>query len=111
MSTVTDARMYSSGSQDISVRISVPSGPDTTALLVSAERRISLGWTIATLKAKLQPVTGIPPTYQNLRVRDASGSWVQLDDDGSQVGDSRWALRRGVEIEASSPLYIATQGS
>lgn len=37
-----------------------------TSDLVSSERRISLDWTIATLKAKLEPITGIPPSNQQI---------------------------------------------
>ncbi|KAL0637606.1 hypothetical protein Q9L58_003330 [Maublancomyces gigas] len=35
----------------------------------SAERRVTLSWTIAFLKSKLEPVTGIPPNSQQLTLR------------------------------------------
>lgn len=38
----------------------------------SSERRISPGWSIATLKQKLWPITGIPPASQTLSIPYAS---------------------------------------
>jgi tubulin-folding cofactor B len=35
----------------------------------SSERRITPSWTIGQLKAKLEPVTGIPPLSQKLTLR------------------------------------------
>lgn len=35
----------------------------------SAERRVTPSWTIAFLKSKLEPVTGIPPSSQQLTLR------------------------------------------
>jgi tubulin-folding cofactor B len=35
----------------------------------SSERRITPSWTIGQLKAKLEPVTGIPPLSQQLTLR------------------------------------------
>ena len=84
---------------DISVQISVPSAPGSTTLLVSVERRISPSWTIAQLKAKLEPVTGIPPSCQRLYMRKLSGGKVEWDLEDTFVGDPRWGLRKGSELE------------
>ncbi|KJZ75060.1 hypothetical protein HIM_05546 [Hirsutella minnesotensis 3608] len=40
----------------------------------AAERRITPSWSIAQLKAKLEPVTGIPPSSQRLALQVAGGS-------------------------------------
>jgi len=84
---------------DIPVQIIVPADDSNAAPILSAERRITPSWTIAQLKSKLEPVTGIPFTSQLLRARGIDGSWIVLEDDSRLVGDSRWALRRGSEVE------------
>jgi tubulin-folding cofactor B len=86
---------------DIAVQVTVPNDTKpNSAPLVSGERRITPSWTIAQLKAKLEPVTGIPSSAQSLRTRNLEGtSWIALDNDNTQVGDPRYALRKGSEIE------------
>lgn len=85
---------------DISVQIIVPNdtSPGSPPLL-SAERRITPSWTISQLKDKLVPVTGIPSTSQSLRTKSLDGTWITIDDESSLVGDARYALRKGSEIE------------
>lgn len=85
---------------DISVHIIVPNdtSPSSPPLL-SAERRITPSWTITQLKDKLVPVTGIPSTSQSLRTKSLSGTWIAIDHEGALVGDARYALRKGSEIE------------
>ncbi|KIW99449.1 uncharacterized protein Z518_11188 [Rhinocladiella mackenziei CBS 650.93] len=85
---------------DISVQIVVPSNTrPNDPPLVSAERRITPSWTVAELKRKLEPVTGIPASSQSLRIRSLDGTWLFLDDEASLVGDVRYNLHRGSEIE------------
>ena len=84
---------------DITVQIVVPGETIASAPLVSSERRVSPSWTIEHWKAKLESVTGIPPSCQNLRTRDVTGVWVTLNDEDSLVGSQRWGLRSGSEIE------------
>ena len=91
---------------DISVQVSVPSAPGSTTLLVSVERRISPSWTIAQLKVKLEPVTGIPPSSQRLYVRSLSGEKAELDLGDTFVNDPRWGLRKGSELEVRSFSFI-----
>lgn len=45
----------------------------------SSERRITPSWTIGQLKAKLEPVTGIPPLSQKLTLRLGSQQSVPLE--------------------------------
>lgn len=51
----------------------------------SSERRISPSWTVSQLKAKLEPVTGIPPLSQRLtlRVPGQQGLPVEAADEES----------------------------
>lgn len=63
-----------------------------TSDLTSSERRLSLGWTIEQLKAKLEVVTGIPPESQTLLLyRANTGSsaeaGVELDNDSKLLQD------------------------
>ncbi|EXJ80061.1 hypothetical protein A1O3_08347 [Capronia epimyces CBS 606.96] len=92
--------MSTSTPADIPVQIIVPNDANPNAVpLLAAERRITPSWTIAQLKAKLEPVTGIPAGAQSLRTRGLDGAWISLADEASIAGDTRYALRRGSEIE------------
>lgn len=88
---------------DVPLTITVPGISPTSAPFLLAERRISPSWTIGQLKAKLEPVTGIPPSAQRLRTRAFDDVWVAMDDDERFVGDREWGagIRRGGEIEVS----------
>lgn len=60
----------------------------------SSERRINQGWTIATLKEKLWPITGVPPVYQKLSIPyrsedDVISSFNLEPLSVLKVGDSR----------------------
>jgi hypothetical protein len=91
---------------DIPLTITVPGPFPTSPLLLSAERRISPSWTISQLKAKLEPVTGIPQSAQRLRTRGFDGNWVAMEGEEMFVGDRKWSagVRRGGEIEVSMRL-------
>ena len=84
---------------DIPLQITVPADDSTGPPLVSSERRITPSWTVDQLKTKLEPITGIPATSQTLRTRTLDGTWVSLSEGTSIVGDPRYALRKGAEIE------------
>ncbi|KAH8593348.1 CAP-Gly domain-containing protein [Bisporella sp. PMI_857] len=45
----------------------------------STERRVSPFWTINQLKAKLEPITGIPPLCQKLTIRHGSGQALPIE--------------------------------
>ena len=85
--------------QDLALQITVPADSPSAPPLVSSERRITPTWTIAQLKVKLEPITGIPSTTQTLRTRNIDGTYISLSDDNSLVGDARYGLRKGAEIE------------
>ena len=67
----------------------------------SSERRVSPSWTIAQLKAKLEPITGIAPSLQQLSLRlpgrqDAQ-SIQAVDEEATQVG--QWSLVPYAELQ------------
>jgi tubulin-folding cofactor B len=54
----------------------------------AAERRITPSWTISQLRTKLEPITGIPPSFQNLTLKvPGSGDVVIVaaDEDSTQL--------------------------
>ncbi|TVY64329.1 Cell polarity protein alp11 [Lachnellula suecica] len=55
----------------------------------SSERRITPSWTIGQLKAKLEPITGIPPLSQRLVLKLGSQQSVPIeasDEENTQLG-------------------------
>lgn len=86
---------------DISLLITVLSDPNDpkSKPLVSAERRITPTWSVSTLKSKLEPVTGIPSVSQTLRTGNLDNSRIILSPEDALVGDNRFGLTKGSEIE------------
>lgn len=75
----------------------------------SSERRISPAWTIAQLKGRLEPVTGIPASSQKLSIRigsQAAQPMEAADEEGTQL--SGWPLQAYAEIRVglTSPLPL-----
>ncbi|KAI9670151.1 MAG: hypothetical protein M1817_004488 [Caeruleum heppii] len=67
----------------------------------SSERRITPSWTIAQLKQKLEPITGIPPASQRLVVShngSSRGEGIIRADDEEGTTLEGFGLRRGEEI-------------
>lgn len=59
-----------------------------TSTTASCERRITPSWTISQLKAKLEPVTGIPASFQQLTLQLPDHRNVVIeakDEDAVQV--------------------------
>ncbi|KAF7559897.1 hypothetical protein G7046_g4256 [Stylonectria norvegica] len=44
-----------------------------------SERRVTPSWTISTLKSKLETVTGVPPSWQNLSLRRAASEPISIE--------------------------------
>lgn len=65
----------------------------------SSERRISPSWNIAQLKARLEPVTGVPASSQRLSLRIGSqdAQPIQAADEESTTLVS-WPLQAYAEI-------------
>jgi tubulin-folding cofactor B len=73
----------------------------------SSERRITPSWTIGQLKAKLEPVTGIPPLSQKLTLRLGGHRSVPIeavDEENTQLG--RFPLAPYAEIHVSSDFVV-----
>ena len=72
-----------------------------TSTASSSERRITPSWTISQLKAKLEPITGIPPSSQMLKLRlpDQDGEISLEADDQDTVQIGRWPLVPYAEIK------------
>lgn len=65
----------------------------------SSERRITPSWTIAHLKGRLEPITGIPATCQRLNLKIASQDAVPIEasnEDAVQLAS--WPLQAYAEI-------------
>lgn len=75
-----------------------------TSTASSSERRITPSWTIAHLKTKLEPVTGVPPASQRLTLRlpdQQQEIAIEAEDEESvQVG--RWPLVAYAELKVLS---------
>ena len=72
-----------------------------TSTASSSERRITPSWSISHLKAKLEPVTGIPPAAQKLTLRlpDQSEEIVIEAADEETVEIGRWPLVAFAELK------------
>lgn len=68
----------------------------------SSERRITPSWTITQLRAKLEPITGIPPSCQKLSIQQTGSASVAIeaaDEDATQL--SNFPLRPYAELLVS----------
>ena len=78
-----------------------------TSAASSSERRITPSWTIAHLKTKLEPVTGIPPSSQKLTLRlpdqQQEIAIDARDEDVMQIAG--WPLVAYAEIYVCSFLF------
>ncbi|OQN98287.1 hypothetical protein B0A48_15566 [Cryoendolithus antarcticus] len=81
-----------------------PTSHDIPMLIVSdsssSERRISPSWSIATLKAKLEPVTGVPARSQKLSIKIGSQAAVPIESTDERVEVGAWKLQAYAEIRA-----------
>ncbi|KAF3941237.1 hypothetical protein ABW19_dt0207270 [Dactylella cylindrospora] len=86
--------------------------PKDIVVLVSSEnaateRRITPSWTVSTLKAKLEPVTGIPPSAQRLSYQVPDGSAIValegLDEDATHVSSFNWQQYTKLRVDDTRP--------
>jgi tubulin-folding cofactor B len=69
----------------------------------SSERRISPSWTIAHLKSRLEPITGIPAGSQQLSLRVASQDAIPITAaDEEQTRLTSFPLQPYAEITVSA---------
>ena len=66
----------------------------------SSERRVTPSWSIAVLKARLEPITGVPATCQRLSLKVGSQPPHAIeaqDEDKTQIGT--WPLQPYAELQ------------
>lgn len=71
----------------------------------SSERRVTPSWTITQLRAKLEPITGIPPSCQKLSIQVPGSAPVSVeasDEDSTYL--SNFPLRAYAELSVSHVL-------
>ena len=75
-----------------------------TSTASSSERRITPSWTIAHLKSRLEPVTGVAPSSQILALRlpDRQEETAIEAEDEESVEIGRWPLVAYAEIKVWS---------
>ena len=79
-----------------------------TSTASSSERRITPSWTIAHLKTKLEPVTGVAPSSQilTLRLPDRQEETAIEAEDEESVEIGRWPLVAYAEIKVWSSFFF-----
>ena len=78
----------------------------------SSERRISPSWTIAHLKDRLEPITGVPASCQGLVLKVASQTPQPIeavDEESTQL--SHWSLQAYAEIQVGTYISLLIFGS
>ena len=74
----------------------------------TSERRIAPQWTIGQLKARLEPITGIPPLSQKLSLKAAGADSIPIaaaDEEHTQL--SSFPLSPYAELHVSDKNYYA----
>lgn len=96
------ATFFQASPLDVPVVITTPSGPSSSTdadarISLAAERRITPSWTVDRVKAKLEPVTGVPPGSQRLLLKlpGHPPQWIE----GSDRTIGEWGIVKGCEIE------------
>ena len=79
-----------------------------TSTASSSERRITPSWSIAHLKTKLEPVTGVPPSSQILALRlpDRQEETAIEAEDEESVEIGSWPLVPYAEIKVWSSFFL-----
>jgi tubulin-folding cofactor B len=95
--------------------MSLQSAPDVPLLISSpnssSERRISPAWSIAHLKTRLEPITGVPAACQQLSLRVASQDAVALvaaDEEQTQLAAFPLQPYAEITVSAFASLFIAS---
>ena len=73
----------------------------------SSERRISPSWTVAHLKGRLEPITGIPAGCQKLQLKIASQTPQAIeaaDEETAQL--MQWPLQPYAEIHVGDEHFL-----
>jgi hypothetical protein len=87
---------------------------DIPLLIVSensaSERRISPSWTIAQLKGRLEPVTGVPATCQklSLKIGSQAAQPIEAADEESTIL-AAWPLQAYAELKVGIAIFLSSQ--
>lgn len=76
----------------------------------SSERRITPSWSISTLKAKLETVTGIPPSSQKLSLRPSVHESIPIeaaDEDSTHLTSFPLVAYTELHVSHKSPLWAS----
>ena len=77
----------------------------------SSERRISPSWSVAQLRAKLEPITGVPPSCQILTLRLPGHDGVVIEAQDEEVTQvAQWNLQAYAEIQVRQPPIVSAVG-
>lgn len=76
----------------------------------SSERRISPSWSIAQLKNRLEPVTGVPATCQrlSLKIGSQAAQPIEAADEESTIL-AAWPLQAYAEIKVGMTLILCSR--
>ncbi|KAF2965958.1 hypothetical protein GQX73_g7637 [Xylaria multiplex] len=55
----------------------------------SSERRVTPSWSISQLKSKLEPITGIPPSCQRLKLKTSANEIIAIEANNEDIIDTR----------------------
>jgi tubulin-folding cofactor B len=75
----------------------------------SSEKRITPSWSISQLRSKLEPVTGIPPSCQRLKLKTSTNEIVPIeavDEDSTLL--SSFPLSPYAELQVRYPYITFT---
>jgi hypothetical protein len=73
----------------------------------SSERRITPSWSISQLKAKLEPITGVPPSWQKIVLKTPTNNNIAIeapDEDNTHLAS--FPLSAYAELQVSGSLQI-----
>lgn len=76
----------------------------------SSERRITPSWSIGQLKAKLEPITGIPPLSQKLTLKLGNQQSVPVeavDEENTQLGSFPLAPYAEIHVSLQAVFYCS----
>ena len=77
----------------------------------SAERRVTPSWSVAQLRAKLEPITGIPPACQELTLRLPGRDEVVIEAQDEEVTQvAQWNLQAYAEIHVRQNESVSAVG-
>ena len=76
----------------------------------AAERRITPSWTIGQLKAKLEPITGIPPLSQKLSLKASGAGSIPIeaaDEENTRLSSFPLSPYAELHVSSSAPIPVS----